>query len=185
MASFKEIVTKAVVGKGKKYFKNSYSIKAENSPTTVLGCWVINHKFKGYKTGEKIGVDGSYDVNIWYSYENDSKTTVVNKKIEYNDLFNLKIKDNADLSSDTDIIVRTLKQPNCTGVNIDENGNINFDIEKELGVEIVGETKMKISIEDDEEPWEEIEEEVSDDVLKEIDESVNENYIEENSENAE
>ena len=83
MSLYKEIVTKAIVGKGKKYFKNNYNIEASNKPTTVLGCWVINHKFKGYKSGEKIGVDGSFDVNIWYSYENDSKTTVVNKQIKY------------------------------------------------------------------------------------------------------
>ena len=43
MSSFKEIVTKAIIGKGKKHFKNSYSITTENVPTTVLGCWVINH----------------------------------------------------------------------------------------------------------------------------------------------
>ena len=40
---FKEIVTKAVIGKGKKYFKDNYSITTENVPSTVLGCWVINH----------------------------------------------------------------------------------------------------------------------------------------------
>ena len=177
--AFKEIVTKAVIGKGKKYFKNNYVLTTENVPTTVLGCWVINHKFKGYKSGEKVGVDGSYDVNIWYSYDNDSKTTVVNKKIDYNDLFNVKVKENADLSSDTDIIVRTLKQPNCVGVNIDADGNINFNIEKELGVEIVGETKMKIAIEDDEEPWEDIEDEIDDSVMEEIDNNVKEDYIEE------
>lgn len=180
--AFKEIVTKAVVGKGKKHFKDNYSITTENVPTTVLGCWVINHKFKGYKSGDKIGVDGSYDVNIWYSYDNDSKTTVVNKKIDYNDLFNVKVKENADLSNDTDIIVRTLKQPNCVGVNIEENGNIKFDIEKELGVEIVGETKMKIAIEEDEEPWEDVDDEIDDKVMEEIDENVNVDYIEENKE---
>ena len=177
--AFKEIVTKAVIGKGKKYFKNNYVLTTENVPTTVLGCWVINHKFKGYKSGEKVGVDGSYDVNIWYSYDNDSKTTVVNKKIDYNDLFNVKVKENADLSSDTDIIVRTLKQPNCVGVNIDADGNINFNIEKELGVEIAGETKMKIAIEDDEEPWDDIEDEIDDSVMEEIDNNVKEDYIEE------
>ena len=180
--AFKEIVTKAVIGKGKKYFKNNYSITTENVPTTVLGCWVINHKFKGYKSGDKVGVDGNYDVNIWYSYDNDSKTTVVNKKIDYNDLFNVKVKENADLSNDTDIIVRTLKQPNCIGVNIVENGIINFDIEKELGVEIVGETKMKIAIEEDEEPWEDVDDDIDDDVLEEIDKNVSEEYIEENKE---
>ena len=175
MASFKEIVTKAVVGKGKKFFKNSYSVNCENTPSTVLGCWVINHKFKGYKSGDKIGVDGSFDINIWYSFDEDSKTAVINKKIEYNDLFNVKVRDDADLSGDTDVIVRCLNQPSCSSVKIDGDV-IKFNIEKELGVEIVGETKVKISVEDDEEPWDEIIDDVDDDTLKEID-SVNEDYI--------
>lgn len=177
MALYKEIVTKAIIGKGKKYFKNNYSIKATDNPTTVLGCWVINHKFKGYKSGEKIGVDGSYDVNIWYSYDNDSKTTVINKKVEYNDLFNVRVRENADLTGDTDIIVRTLKQPTCSKVNIEDDGTITFDVEKELGVEIVGETKVKIAIEEDEEPWDEIDDDVTEEDLKEIDENVTDNYI--------
>ena len=177
MPSYKEIVTKAVVGKGKKYFKNTYTIEATNKPSTVLGCWVINHKFKGYKSGEKIGVDGSYDVNIWYSYENDSKTTVINKQIKYNDLFNVKVKQETDLTGDTDIIVRTLKQPTCSKVDIEEDGKITFDIEKELGVEIVGETKMKIAIEEDEEPWQDLSEEVTDEIEKEIDENVKEDFV--------
>jgi len=172
--AFKEIVTKAVVGKGKKRFTNSYNIDVDNKPSTVLGCWVINHKFKGFKSNDKVGVDGSFDVNIWYSYENDSKTTVINKKITYSDLFNVSVRENADLSSDTDVIVRSLKQPNCTKVSI-EDGKINFEIEKELGVELVGETKVKIAIEEDEDEWEEIVD--IDDTLKEID-NIDENYIE-------
>lgn len=175
--AYKEIVTKAVIGKGKKYFKNNYSIESTDNPTTVLGCWVINHKFKGYKSGDKIGVDGSFDVNIWYSYENDSKTTVVNKKFDYNDLLNVKTRNDVDLTGDTDIIVRSLKQPTCSKVNILENGVINFDIEKELGVEIVGETKMKIAIEEEEDPWDEIDDDVTEEVEKEIENSVTEDYI--------
>ena len=167
MALYKEIVTKAVIGKGKKYFKDNYSIEVENEPTTILGCWVINHKFKGYKTNDKIGVSGTYDVNIWYSYDKYSKTTVVNKNISYDDLFNVKLKENSNLTDDTDIIVRTLKQPSCLGVNI-ANKTINFDIEKELGVEVVGETKVKIAVEEDEEPWEDIEDELSEQDIKEI-----------------
>ncbi len=177
MAAYKEIVTKAVVGKGKKHFKNTYTATAEHEPTTILGCWVINHQFKGYKAGDKIGVNGSFDINIWYSYDNDSKTTVINQKIDYNDLFNVRIKENADLSGDTDIIVRSLKQPTCSEVNIKDGNTISFNIEKELGVEIVGETKVKIAIEEDEDPWEEIVDDVDEETLKEIDEKVDENYI--------
>lgn len=176
MASYKEIVTKAVVGKGKKYFKNSYSVNVENNPTTILGCWIINHKFKGYKSSDKIGVDGTFDVNIWYSYDNDSKTAVANQKFEYNDLFNVKAKESADLKDDTDIIVRTLKQPTCSKVEINNN-TINFDVEKELGVEIVGETKFKIGVEEDEDEWEDLTEEMTEETEKEIENSVDENYI--------
>ena len=175
MSLYKEIVTKAVIGKGKKYFKDNYNIDVEETPTTILGCWVINHNFKGYKTGDAVGVSGSYDINIWYSYDNDSKTAVVNKNITYNDLFNVKLKENSNLSSDTEIIVVPLKQPNCSEVNI--NGNkIIFDIEKELGVEVVGDTKVKIAIEEDEEPWDEITDPVNEEDLKEID-KVKEDYI--------
>ena len=176
MALYKEIVTKAIIGKGKKYFKDNYTLEVDNSPSTILGCWVINHQFKGYKSNDKVGVNGSYDVNIWYSYDNDSKTMVASKKIEYNNLFNVKLRENLDLSNNTDIIVKPLKQPSCSSVNIDSN-KIIFDIEKELGIEIVGDTKVKIAIEEDEDPWDEIIDDVDDKTFKDIDDSVNEQYI--------
>ena len=61
-------------------------------------------------------------------------------------------------------------------MDILDDGVISFNIEKELGVEIVGETKMKISIEEDEEPWDDIDDEVTEEVLQDID-KVDENYI--------
>ena len=175
MASFKEIVTKAVIGKGKKYYKNTYTIDTEHEPTTVLGCWVINHKFKGFEENKKIAVTGSFDVNIWYSYDNDTKTTVVTKPIKYKEIVSVNEKNSTD--SQKDIIVRSLKQPSC--VNAKEKGkSIEFEIEKELGIEVVGDTKVKIAIEDDEEPWDEIKDE--DDLNKvenEIDNEVKEDFI--------
>lgn len=176
MSAFKEIVTKAIIGKGKKYYKNSYTIETENIPTTVLGCWVINHKFKGSEVGGKIVVDGSFDVNIWYSYDNDTKTTVITKKIPYSESVMVRQRETTD-STVKDIVVRSLKQPNC--INAKENGkSISIEIEKELGIEIVGDTKVKVAVEEDEEPWDVIEDtEYTSDVAKEIDTSVKENYL--------
>lgn len=175
MASFKEIVTKAVIGKGKKYYKNTYSIATEFEPTTVLGCWVINHKFKGVEENKKITVTGSFDVNIWYSYDNDTKTTVVTKPIKYKETVTVHEKNSAD--STKDVIVRSLKQPTC--VNAREKGkSIEFEIEKELGIEVVGDTKVKIAIEDDEEPWDVIsDEEDLKRVENAIDNDVKEDFI--------
>ena len=64
MANLKEIVTKAVIGKGKKYFKNKYSIDVNNNPSTILGCWIINHHFLGKLVNNDAVVDGSFDINI-------------------------------------------------------------------------------------------------------------------------
>ena len=177
MSAFKEIVTKAVIGKGKKYYKNSYTIDTENIPTTVLGCWVINHKFKGSEVGGRIVIDGSFDVNIWYSYSKDTKTTVITKKIPYSETVMVKQREDSD-STVKDIIVRSLKQPNC--INARVNGKtISIDIEKELGVEIVGDTKIKVAVEEEEEPWDLIEDtEYTDEVDQEINEAVQEDYLE-------
>ena len=170
MAVYKEIVTKAVIGKGKKSFSNSYTVTPETIPTTVLGCWVINHAFKGYPNSGKIVIDGSFDVNIWYSYDNDTKTNVISKKITYTNTSTVNVK-NGEITPDTEVIVRSLKQPTCKKVEIKDN-DITFTIEKELGIEIIGDTKAKILVEDDDESWDTL-----DDVEEQIDNEVNENYI--------
>ena len=41
--NYKEIVTKAVIGKSKKTSTDEYSILLEENISNVLGCWVINH----------------------------------------------------------------------------------------------------------------------------------------------
>lgn len=177
MSAYKEIVTKAVVGKGKKYYRNTYTVNTETTPNTVLGCWVINHKFSGHEVDGKIEIDGSFDVNLWYSYDNDTKTSVITKNISYKETVTVVQKETTD-SSTKDIIVRSLKQPSC--ISAKEDGNkINIEIEKELGVEIVGDTKVKIAIEEDEDPWDEIPEEVDGKVIDEITDNVDPDYIKE------
>jgi spore coat protein E len=86
------------------------------------------------------------------------------------------LKANTELTQGNDIIVRTLSQPTCSNVNINDL-TIEFTIDKELGVELVGETKVKIAIEEEEEPWDIIEDDVDDDVLNDIDNTVNEEYL--------
>lgn len=178
MSTYKEIVTKAVVGKGKKYYKNTYTVDVGTPVDTILGAWVINHKFSGKEVGKKIEIDGSFDVNLWYSHDNDTKTSVITKNISYKELVTVSQKESID-SGERDIIVRSLKGPSCISAKEDGN-NINIEIEKELGVEIVGDTKVKIAIEEDEEPWDEIkDEEKVEEELKEIDENVKEDYLNE------
>lgn len=177
LSIYKEIVTKAVVGKGKKYYKNTYTIDVGTDVDTVLGAWVINHKFSGKDIGKKIEIDGSFDVNLWYSHDNDTKTSVITKTLTYKDVVEVSQREIID-NGEKDIIVRSLKGPSCISAKEDGN-NIIIDIEKELGVEIVGDTKVKIAIEEDEEPWDVIsDDENIKDSLEEIDNSIKEDYLE-------
>ncbi len=177
MASFKEIVTKAVIGKAKKTSSNEFLLTPEEAPNTVLGCWVINHKFSGSKNSSgSVLVNGSFDVNVWYSYDNDKKTAVSTRNFTYNDTMNVPLKEDHNLTDASEIIVRCLRQPTVSNVKI-EGDTVKLDIEKELGVEIVGDTKVKVSVEDDEDDYEEIFDE------KEIEEigDINDDYLNEAS----
>ena len=167
MANYKEIVTKSVIGKAKKTNSMHFSFTPDESVDTVLGCWVINHNFSGNNQSGKVGVTGSFDVNVWYAYDNDTKTKVNSKKFGYNEILNVPLKDEATLTNTSEIIVRSLKQPTVTNVAVSD-GNIVLDIEKELGVEIVGDTKIKVPVEDDFDDYEEIVDEKEMDSIDEV-----------------
>lgn len=174
MSSFKEIVTKAVIGKAKKTNRNSFSLVPEENPNTILGCWVINHSFNGIKDPNgKVLVNGSFDVNVWYSYNNDKNTAVTTKKFNYSDKLNVPLKNDTSIDSASEIIVRCLKQPTVSNVKINGN-NVELDIEKEMGVEIIGDTKVKISVEDDYDEYEEI---IDDDDIEDITKDIDEDYL--------
>ena len=134
--------------------------------STILGCWVINHNFSGKKVNNDIIIEGDYDVNIWYSYDNDRLTDVIRENNKYREVIHMREVD----TDDEEIIVRSLKQPNCLKVDI-VDGVINYSIEKELGIELVSNVKVKIEASDDEDPYDEIFEED-----KSID-NINEEFI--------
>jgi len=177
VANYREIVTKAVVGKGRKTFSNKYVLKPSEVPTTILGCWVINHNFSGHKSGDKIIVDGSCDINIWYSFDNDTQTIVAKETINYSEVLSITRRNIDNISNDEEIIVRSLRQPTCVNVNIIDD-QIEYEIEKELGIELVGDTKVRIAIDDGEDEWEELYDLPDEKQLEEtIEQEVNEEFL--------
>ncbi len=177
MSNFKEIVTKAIIGKAKKVSSSEFTLTPELKPDTILGCWVINNRFSGANNGGLVLVNGSFDVNVWYSYDNDTKTAVANKTFTYSEKMPVHLKDNNKLTDNEEIIVRSLKQPAVSNVEV-KNGVVHLVVEKELGVEVVGDTKIKVSIEEDEDDYELIND---DEILSDTDEKelneVNEDYL--------
>ena len=166
--NYKEIVTKAVIGKSKKFSKDSINVLLEDNISNVLGCWVINHTYRGVNSNGKINVTGSYDINIWYSYENNTKTNVIVRTFNYSDIINVNVKEK--INDNNEIIVRSLNAPSASDVKIDGN-TLNIIVEKELGVEIVGDVKVKVNIFDG---FDDYEEDISSDDM-----DINENYLNE------
>ena len=127
----------------------------------------LKANYKGsIKISRKPNMDGKYEVSSTKDID------VISKKITYSNTSSVKVKGNTEITPDTEVIIRSLKQPTCSKVEI-VDGNITFHIDKELGIEIIGDTKAKILVEDEEESWDLI----NDDIEEEIDKEVNENYI--------
>ncbi|MBM7650087.1 spore coat protein E [Bacillus ectoiniformans] len=146
MAEYREIITKSVVAKGRKFTQTHHTIHPPHHPSSILGCWIINHEYKAKKMGKTVEIHGHYDVNIWYSHHNNTKTSVVTEKVDYRDVIKLKYRDEHCFDDD-EVIARVLQQPNCCEAVISPQGNkIVVQVEREFVVEVVGETKVCVSV---------------------------------------
>ncbi len=79
----REIITKAVCGKGRKFSHVSHTVTPSNAPSSILGAWIINNQYEAVGSGDGVEVVGSYDINIWYSYDRNTKTDVAKETVSY------------------------------------------------------------------------------------------------------
>lgn len=148
---YREIITKAVCGKGKKRFTCTDIIEPSHMPTSVLGCWIINHCYEASRKDEKtVEVTGSYDINIWYAYHDNTKTEVMTNTVHYQDKVKLEQRDHNCLNETEEVIVKVIRQPNCLDCKLSEcKEKIIVSVEKEFLVQVIGETKVNVRIEND------------------------------------
>lgn len=144
---FREIITKAVCGKGRKFSKATHTITLPSRPSNILGSWAINHSYQAEKVGDIIEVIGTYDINIWYSYAKNSKTTVATETISYIEQVPLSYLDSKCAKNNIEVFATATEAPTCIDAKITTNGeNVIVDVEKEFLVEVVGETKVCVLV---------------------------------------
>lgn len=176
MTNYKEILTKAIIGKCKKTTTNNYELSCTQNPNTILGCWIINHSFNGLINKNEANINGKFDVNVWYSYDNDTKTAVDVQTFNYNDLIKVQLKSGSKIDNNNEIVVECLKQPTVKDVNL-KDGIVSLKVEKEMGVEIIGNTMVKIQVEDDYDEYDEVFDTPDEDELNLNLDNIDENYI--------
>ena len=143
--TYREIVANAVCGRGSKYSQTTYTIRPANRPSTIGGCWVMNHTYDADVVGDYVEVHGRFDVNVWYYFNGNSETGVAKDTVSYVEQIALRDLDPGLARDSMQVEVRQLQSPNCLDATITGNGSeILVRVEKELSVEVIGPTKLTV-----------------------------------------
>ena len=169
MSEIREIVTKAVIAKGRKCFRINQTIPVSADAGNVLGCWVINHSTNSTLGLNNAEVCGQFDVNVWYANINNTATQIAEATINYKE--NIKIKEIScdNVTKNSDVHVKVLQNPTCTNACITDNG-IELEVIFELLVEVIGETKIMVTVfncQESFDPIDDFENEINEDFIKE------------------
>ncbi|MFI3251549.1 MAG: outer spore coat protein CotE [bacterium] len=154
MSEIREIVTKAVIAKGKKTLILNENIPTTVNPYSILGCWIINHEFEATKTSlDSVKIIGEFEINIWYSESNNTKTEIIRETIQYTKDIQIKTIVKDFIENTDDILARIIQHPTVTNAKIFDD-SIEAEISLEILAEVIGETKMKVTVFNPETTWE-------------------------------
>lgn len=144
---YRQIITKAVCGKGRKFSTVTHTVTPPHHPTSILGAWIINHQYEAVRSGDGIEVIGTYDINIWYSYSKNSQTDVAKESVHYVEHVSLSYVDPKHRASTEEVSADVIQEPNCIEANITSNGSsVKIRVEREYSVELVAETKVCVAV---------------------------------------
>ncbi|WP_442604019.1 outer spore coat protein CotE [Paenibacillus sp. KN14-4R] len=143
----REIITKAVCGKGRRFSHVSHTVTPSHAPTSILGAWIINNQYEAVKSGgDGVEVVGTYDINIWYSYDRNTKTDVAKETISYVEVVPLSYLDKRHRVSTAEVSALATQEPNCVEASVASGGRVIIRVEREFQVEMVAETKVSVYV---------------------------------------
>lgn len=146
----REIICKAVCGKGRKFSQDAHQLTPPDSISTILGAWIINHTYEATKAGGVVEITGSYDINIWYSHQGNTKTDVAKQTVSYVDQVPLSYFDRNVREGSVEVSALATQPPNCIEATISESSNhVVVRVEREFIVEVLGETKLSVAVSED------------------------------------
>lgn len=145
---YREILTKAIIAKGEKEITDNIIMDVQENISKVLGCWIINHKNTINYKDNKIYITGSYQCHIWYGYDFDTSSALKVLNYEFNDEipYNFTLESH-ELSEKNDFKSYVESSPSCTDMSFKDK-NINLTIIRKYLIDIIGETKLKIKVDD-------------------------------------
>lgn len=163
--NIREIITKAIISKGKKTSRNKYTFEIADL-SKVLGCWITKHDFQAYFNDGQPEVRGSYDVHIWYSFDHGNNSNVYKTQISYVEAMDVSKTEERDFGDADEIEAVSNVLPKC--IRVETNGNeVTVEMEKEMAVRIIGNTCIRVETkEDTDDAWDSLEDfEINEDFI--------------------
>lgn len=152
--SFREIITKAICGTGKQNFKYTeiLSIPIGRVPSGILGSSVTRLRLTEPLVTEiasdgakNVRVSGTFDINVWYSYNSDQTTDVAKETVKFTEIIPIdQVSEN--ILGQIDARAVLVKAPQCHKTIITGENQIRIDVELGIYAEIVGETKVFVQV---------------------------------------
>jgi spore coat protein E len=163
--NIREIITKAIISKGKKTARNKYTFEIADL-SRVLGCWITKHDFQAYFNDGQPEVRGSYDVHIWYSCEQDNNSNIYKTEISYVEVMDITRTGEREFNDSDEIEAICDSIPKC--IRVEENDDeVVIEMEKEMAVRIIGDACIRVETKDDNaDTWDSIEDfEINEDFI--------------------
>ena len=146
----RDIVTKAVCGRGRHFVQVAQPFTPHYEPSAILGAWVINHTFEATQHNQVVEVVGRYDMNLWYAYDNNTKTDVAKETLSYVQKIELQQVDPNFVPGTVEVSARAIQEPNCVEATISsKDRKVIVRVEFELQAEIVAETQLRVLVYND------------------------------------
>lgn len=141
----REIVTKAVVNKGKVVNNNEIEFEVKDNINKVIGCWIINHNYLSVVEKDKVYASGYYDVHVWYAIDDSADTKILKNTIEYRDEFIMENTRNDQENNEYKMYC--IEYPTCVKLQLIDN-KIVVNVKKTLAVDVIGESKLLVQVSD-------------------------------------
>jgi|GEM_PF-96723 len=142
----REIVTKAVCGKGRKFSRVTHTVNPPHQPTNILGAWIINHHYEAVKTEDGVEIAGTYDINVWYSHSRNTKTDVAKETVSYVESVPMTYLDPNYRRNTAEVSAVATQEPHCLEASVTSGGGVIVRVEREFQVELVAETKVCVVV---------------------------------------
>ena len=138
----KEILTRAVLSKGKVETISEESVMVKKEANKLIGCWIINSNYLTIVENSTVYLEGTYDVHLWYALNEDKDTVIEKKTIMYKDVFEFDGKFNPD---EAEYKLYCVEYPHCSNMVL-EGDIAKITVEKKFAIDTIGETKLMVEV---------------------------------------